>query len=344
MNLCYFIKKILLFLSVLVLPAPILWSQEFYWPTPDLSFSKGDLYPNFIMPTIIEKPYSGLFGLVRSNGRQFHEGIDIRATQFDSKGEALDAIFATMEGRVVYSSKIAGNSSYGRYLVLEHERTNPKVYSLYAHLKTIDPNIKVGQWIEGGTVLGRMGRSAGGYKIPKSRAHLHFEIGVRLTDSFHLFYNRMRYKTKNQHGVWNGMNLVGINALEYFMMRRKKWVGDLNDYFSTLPTAAVVRLKTGKVPDFVKRYPSFLKLPLKEDSVVGWEIEFTWFGLPKSWKSLTGKGTSSNRVSYVELIDFEKKQLAKALGRKVLHKNGNKIELGKQIKRSLEILFEVPIK
>ena len=55
-------------------------------------------------------------------------------------------------------------------------------------MHSIDKDLYIGKFIEEGTIIGRMGRSAGGYIIPKSKSHLHFEIGfaqiiIMLVDS-----------------------------------------------------------------------------------------------------------------------------------------------------------------
>ena len=159
----------------------VLHAQQFYWPTPDRAFHEGHSYDKFITPTLPDKPYSGLFGCVRNNGRKFHEGIDLRATMFDKRGEATDPIYATMDGTIVHINAVAGNSSYGRYIVIEHRGTTPAIYSLYSHLRFIDASISVGKEVKGGDVIGVMGRSAAGYTIPKHRAHLHFELGFRVS-------------------------------------------------------------------------------------------------------------------------------------------------------------------
>jgi murein DD-endopeptidase MepM/ murein hydrolase activator NlpD len=331
-------------LIILVISQISLIGQDFYWPTPHQAFSQGQDYSEFIQPTIIEKPYSGLFGCVRNNGTRFHEGIDIRPLDRDKNGEAVDSVYATMDGRIVHISKVAGNSSYGRYVVIEHEKAVPMVYSLYAHLSTIATDIKVGQWVEGGRILGIMGRSAGGYTIPKERAHLHFEIGFRLTDNFEPFYKRKKFQVRNQHGIWNGMNLVGMNSLEYFMMRRQRHVENLEDYIKTLPSAYVVRVLSTKTPDFVQRYPSLVELQTNNDRAIGWDIEFTWFGLPKHWRVVTGQGTLPPNSFRADLIHFEKDELAKSLCRRTLTKSGSEIGIGKSTKTFLELLFGTPVK
>ena len=56
-----------------------------------------------------------------------------------------------------------------------------------------------------------MGRSAGGYAIPKDRAHVHFEIGLKLSDNFDSWFTWKKFGSPNQHENWNGMNLMGLD-------------------------------------------------------------------------------------------------------------------------------------
>lgn len=112
-------------------------------------------------------------------------------------------------------SRVAGKSSYGRYVVLEHPGVTPAVYTLYAHLGSVTSGLSVGQTSNKEQVLGIMGRSASGYAIPKDRAHLHFEIGLMLSRSFQLWYVGRKFGSPNDHGLWNGMNLVGMDPLVF---------------------------------------------------------------------------------------------------------------------------------
>src|SRR5205085_1919765 len=121
------------------------------------------------------------FGGVRSGGARFHEGIDIKCVSRDRAGEPLDNVFAAMNGVVRYINASAGDSNYGRYIVLEHTEVAPAVYTLYAHLARIAPNLRPGDRVTAGQVIATMGHSSGALPIPKDRAHLHFEIGLAVT-------------------------------------------------------------------------------------------------------------------------------------------------------------------
>ncbi len=253
------------------------------WPTPNPAFQQGQPIEKFVQPTVSGDPRSGLFGCVRNDGSKFHEGLDLFPIRRDRRGEALDPIYAILPGRVAYISETAGHSSYGRYLVLVHEGEQSAWHSLYAHLARIDPGIEVGAQVEAGTVLGLMGRSAAGYTIPRSRAHLHLELGFRLSDDFQDWFDRQRFGSRNRHGVWNGMNLVSIDPLAFYQGMRRGEVEDFHGFLRRQPVAARIRVHSRSIPDFVERYPALLARPYAGRQVVAWDIAFTEFGVPFEW-------------------------------------------------------------
>ena len=66
----------------------------------------------------------------------------------------------------------------------------------------------------GGKVLGVMGHSSTNETaIPKERAHLHFEVGLLLSEKFQAWYDAEEDNrgTPNQHGIFNGQNLMGFD-------------------------------------------------------------------------------------------------------------------------------------
>ena len=157
--------------------------MQVVWPTENPPVDMRDSFFSLLQPTASKEIQSGNFGCVRSDGHQFHEGIDLRAFSRDSRGEATDVINSVLPGVVVYTNSVRSKSSYGRYVVVEHHDGEMYFLTLYAHLKSIQPGISRGQAVQGGQRIGTMGRSAS-YTIPKHRAHLHFEVCLRLTDRF----------------------------------------------------------------------------------------------------------------------------------------------------------------
>lgn len=273
---------------------------DIVFPTPNKTWTTGRI-ADFVQPTVSGDPESGLYGCVRSGGAQFHEGFDIRPTARDRHGEATDPVFAAMDGIVRHVSLSPGKSSYGRYIVIEHPEQSPAVYTLYAHLARAEPGIAPGVRVRRGQTIATMGRSAGGYAIPKDRAHLHFEIGLRLSDDFQSWYEWKKFGNPNEHGRYNGMNLVGIDPLDFLRQWRAGRVDNFQQYFDRQRGVVRVRVATTRVPDFIQRYPALLRKPI-DALVAGWEVEFNSGGVPVAWTPLSAREISGLRLNDVEVV------------------------------------------
>jgi murein DD-endopeptidase MepM/ murein hydrolase activator NlpD len=287
------------------------------WPTPSTAWAEGKPPAQWLQHAGSGDPATGGFGGVRSGGTRFHEGIDIRPVGRAKNGEATDSVFAAMAGVVRHVVSSPGQSSYGRHVVVEHTGVAPAVYTLYAHLARIEPGIRAGTNVAAGQAQGLMGHSSGGYMIPAARAHLHFEIGVAITGDFQAWYERRRFGSRNEHGMWNGMNLVGVDPVAFFDAWRAGRMATVRDFFLTQPTAVRLRVATFRTPDFVTRYPALLTKPLPFGPVAGWEVRFTWTGLPFAWTPLTAAevaGLPSGQPQFLEVdAAVERRERSKSL-------------------------------
>jgi murein DD-endopeptidase MepM/ murein hydrolase activator NlpD len=293
-------------LLTLILPG-LLAEAGIVWPTPNPAFQEGQPIEDFIQPTSSGRIESGLFGCVRNDGARFHEGIDLFPLFRDRSREATDPIYAVLPGRVAYINTVAGHSSYGRYIIVEHPQVTPAVHTLYAHMRSIAPDLTIGSTVESGTVLGVMGRSAGGYTIPRERAHLHFEIGFRYSDRFQNWFDHQNFGSRNHHGVWNGMNMVGIDPLDFYTQLRNGSIASIKQYLEQESIAAIIRVHRSQIPDFVTRYPALLKRPLDRNrEVVAWDIYFTWYGLPLVWDPLYRDEGISGNAGSVQILRYNR--------------------------------------
>ena len=277
---------------------------NFVWPTPNKAWEQGRGIESFIQPTVSGDPESGLFGCARSGGAQFHEGLDIKSVQRDRRGEPTDPVFAAMDGVVRYVAHIAGESNYGRYIVLEHPGLTPAVYTLYAHLARVEPDIRPGATVKAGQVIALMGHSSSG-SIPRDRAHLHFEIGLRVADNFDLWYHVKKFGNRNEHGIWNGMNLMGFDPLDFLRQWRAGRVDDFQQYLDRMHAVVRVRVVTTRVPDFIQRYPALLQKPLPAGFVGGWEIACNATGLPFAWTPLAASEVAGQKPGAVEILSVD---------------------------------------
>lgn len=306
------------------------------WPTNGPSIIQGKTPESFIQDTGTGKIESGLFGCFRNNGSRFHEGIDIKASSRNRKNESTNPIYAAMDGEVAYVNKISGNSAYGRYIVLVHTNGSIPFYSLYAHLSEIDGSVIIGKKINKGATIGVMGRSAS-YKIPKERAHLHFEMGLQLSSQFHNWYAKQQFDSKNHHGNWNGMNLHGFDPLDCYYYLIKNPSRSIKDYILQLKTAFSICVKTNRVPAFIRKYNLMDSGPLPA-GITGWEIEFTWYGLPKKWKPLT-KALPGKEGS-ISILQYDNEMVQKYRSRKQIRLNKkNQAEVGKNLQATVDLIF-----
>jgi hypothetical protein len=320
----------------LFLPGSVL--AGLIWPTPNPAFQNGQPIESFIQPTASGVPESGLFGCVRNSGGRFHEGLDLYPLERDKHGEATDAVFSVLPGRVVHVNKTAGYSSYGRYVVVVHDQESPAFHTLYAHLASVDQDIVVGARVASGTQLGIMGRSAS-YSIPRTRAHLHFEVGFRLTHNFQAWYDRQQFGNTNRHGSWNGMNLVSINPLAFYRAIRLGKVRNLNEYLKHIPAYTRIRVQTSAIPDFVKDYPALVTRPYLGRQVVAWDIAFSKYGVPKEWTPRFAEENIVGRPGDVKVLAYSPALLQEQSCRRVLDVSGTTPKISSGTLSTLKKLF-----
>jgi hypothetical protein len=325
-------------LLVQVVASPLVLATDFVWPTPNTAFERGQGVEAFVQPTASGRPESALFGCVRNNGKRFHEGLDLAPVQARKSGRATDAILASHAGKVVHINRIAGNSSYGIYVVLEHPSLDVPIYSLYSHLRWIEPALRVGSKLKAGDRIGIMGNTAGGYHIPLSRSHLHFEVGLRLGGGFDAWYERQEFGSPNHHGSYNGMNLVGWDPLDYARyLRRNPKEGPLA-YISTLPPMVCLQVAVVRRPDFLNTYPALELAGVPPALRSGWEVYLTEWGLPVAMRAvsegqLQGLGSGQVRIKAV------RSGLSDTPCRHPVRQRGEQIELTASGRQVIELLF-----
>ena len=323
------------------LPAAVPERLQLVWPTPNPAWAEGKPPSQWLQHAGSGETESGGFGGVRSGGTHFHEGIDIRALARDRRGDPLDSVFAAMAGVVRHVSAAASDSSYGRYIVIEHTAQSPAVYTLYAHLAKIAPGLRAGDAVTAGQTIGTMGHSSGGYMIPADRSHLHFEIGVAVTRNFQAWYERRRFGSRNSHDMWNGMNLLGLDPLAFFNEWRAGRVAGTQDFFARMESAVRLRIATIRTPDFVTRYPALLTKPVSLGVVAGWDITFNWTGIPFSWTPLSAMEVAGIPLDQPRILEVNAPLLKRERSKSLAVSRGSSWSTGKDLDIVLQQLFGV---
>jgi len=213
----------LIAMAAAVLSGTAVAQSPFQFPTANHLLYESGQELKFFAPTAPDKPWtSGSFGCVRSDGWQMHEGLDILRQQTDRRGEPTDPVMATADGTVVYVSTKPALSNYGKYIVIRHVVEGLEIYSLYAHLSEIQPGIAAGRAVKGGEVIAILGHTSNtGERITKDRAHCHFELNVFVNEHFAGWYRKNFPGDRNDHGIWNGQNLNGLDPREILLGERE---------------------------------------------------------------------------------------------------------------------------
>jgi murein DD-endopeptidase MepM/ murein hydrolase activator NlpD len=227
----------------------------------------------FFQPIEPQRPDSGKYGCVRigrsgEDGSGFHEGIDIRCLQRDRRGEPTDAVVAIADGTVVYVNPLSGASNYGIYIVVKHRWHDAELYSLYAHLSAVAARINPGASVHKGQPLGTMGRTSTDFRggIPKERAHVHLEIDV-LTNPHFAAWALRRNKKPIEHGVFNGNNLLGLDAAAFLVAAHADPQFSVQRFLDAQPPAFTVYFDARDPFPFLIQNPWLFRIPRDDGSL-----------------------------------------------------------------------------
>ena len=273
--------------------------QPFQFPTANHALYEIGNELKFFAPTAPDKPWTtGSFGCVRTDGRKIHEGIDIRCLQRDRHGEPTDAVMAAANGTVVYFSTKSALSNYGKYIVIRHIVEDIEIYSLYAHLSEIQPGLKIGQPVRAGEVIATMGRTSNtGETITKDRAHVHFELNVFINEGFPGWYKKNFPSQRNDHGIWNGQNLDGLDPREILIAEHNPAAKfSLLNFLRGQTELCRVFVRATNFP-YLKRYPMLvLSNPIAQrEGLAGYEVALNYNGvafalMPRAASEIHGQG------------------------------------------------------
>jgi murein DD-endopeptidase MepM/ murein hydrolase activator NlpD len=225
---------------------------------------------------------------------RLHEGIDIRPLQRDANGEPLDAVRAIAPGVVVHASETAGYSNYGRYVVVEHRFDGCKYYSLYGHLSSI--TVRSGQRVQQRDQLGVMGHTGEG--LNQARAHVHLELNLVLSRQFESWHATFFPNEPNRHGLYNGLNLVGLDIARLFLALQKQPGLTIPEFLAEEETLYRVLVPASKNFDLAKFYP-WMVSQKPAGAPASWEVSFNRAGVPLKIQP-GAKPVSEPELSYLK--------------------------------------------
>lgn len=274
-----FIASVLLAFAALI-PSK---AEIFALPTQNRAIFKQGGEDEYFVPTVGKTWTAGTFGCVRTDGHQMHEGLDIKCTQRDKRGEPTDEVFASASGRVAYLNSKPGLSNYGRYIVLQHEIEGLPIYTIYAHLNRFADGLKVGDSVKQGETIAIMGRTSNTRSgISKERGHLHFEIDLRLNARYADWHKAKLPGQRNDHGNWNGKNFAGIDPRLILLEQHKAGASfSLLNFIRSRPELCRVLVKDTKFAYLRDYAPLIKRNPAAEKAgVAGYELVLDFDGVP----------------------------------------------------------------
>src|SRR3954464_5636608 len=336
------VATLFLFAALAVVPTASGEPLNIVLPTDNDALLRGD-GPAFYQ--FIDRDYQGekstpweggRYGFVRnpketSSGiiyTRLHEGIDIKPLRRDASGEPLDAVRAIAPGVVVHASQTAGWSNYGRYVVVEHRFDGCKYYSLYGHLSSVA--VRPGQHVQQRDQLGVMGHTGEG--LNQARAHVHLELNLMLSREFEAWHAASFKNDPNHHGLYNGLNLVGIDIARLYLALQKRPNLTIPEFLAEEETLYRVLVPRSHNFDLAKFYPWMVQQS-GEGGAAGWEVSFNRAGVPLKIQA-SAKAVAEPELSYLKPggVDAGILTMDRIAGRGA---NGHLTDKGKQFMRLL---------
>jgi murein DD-endopeptidase MepM/ murein hydrolase activator NlpD len=313
-------------------PPPV----AFRFPTANRALLEAGGEERFFVGTVGKPWTSGMFGCVRTEGLQLHEGLDIRCLQRDRRGEPVDPVMATADGVVAYVNLKAGLSNYGIYLILRHQVDGLEVYSLYAHLAQVTPGLRPGQAVRAGDVIATMGQTANTRQgISRDRAHLHFELNLLIHDRFEAWHKK-NVGSRNDHGLYNGQNFLGLDPRLLLLSSHRFTTNfNLHRFLSVQQELCRVAVRATNFP-WLHRYSVLVRPQAIPGAIAGYELHLDYVGvpvrvLPRTDAELPGR----ERFTLLE-VNEEVQRLYPC--RRLVVRNGTRWELGRNGLRLLDLL------
>jgi hypothetical protein len=136
-----------------------------------------------------------------------------------------------------------------------------------------------------------------GTGINRERAHLHLELCLMFSRQFDAWYSTFFRKDPNRHGLYNGMNLAGIDVACLYLALRKNPTLTIPAFLAGEETFYKVTLPDARHFDLPTLYPWMSTAGKRSGS--SWEVSFARSGVPLRIEP-TDRRVAQPEVSYVK--------------------------------------------
>jgi peptidoglycan LD-endopeptidase LytH len=313
--------------------------EPFRLPTANRALFEPGQQDKFFVGTVGKSWESGCFGCVRSDGWQMHEGLDIRCLQRDKRGEPIDSVMAVADGTVAYINKRPSLSNYGNYVVLKHRLNDVEIYSLYAHLREVQSSLKVGQVVTGGQAIATMGRTSNTREgISKDRAHVHLEFNFLINERFAAWYKKSSPGQRNDHGMWNGQNMLGIDPKLVFLAERDQGSKfNLVNFLKNQTELCRVLVRKPEI-SWAKRYGVLVRNnpTANREGTAGYELALNFNGVP--FELIPRAASEIKSSSKYQLLSVNEAEYRRNPCRKLVAQRGSRWTLAPRGTSLLDLL------
>jgi hypothetical protein len=141
-----------------------------------------------------------------------------------------------------------------------------------------------------------------GTGINRERAHLHLELCLMFSRQFEGWYNTFFRNDANRHGLYNGMNLAGLDVARFFLALRKNPALTIPEFLAAEETFYKITLPKAQHFDLLTLYPWMLAAGKRSGS--SWEVSFASSGVPLRIES-SDKRVAQPEVSYIKSSSSE---------------------------------------
>jgi murein DD-endopeptidase MepM/ murein hydrolase activator NlpD len=190
---------------------------------------------------------------------------------------------ATADGVVAYVNRKAGLSNYGNYLLVRHQIEGLEIYSLYAHLSSVRADLNPGRPVRAGETIATLGRTSNTrQRISKDRAHVHFELDFVVNPRFDQWHVERLPGQRNDHGNWNGQNLLGIDPRWVFLAQAQHGTNfSLLRFMQSQVELCRVAVHGTRLPWLNACAPLIQRNPVADrEGVAGYELTLNFNGVP----------------------------------------------------------------
>jgi hypothetical protein len=146
-----------------------------------------------------------------------------------------------------------------------------------------------------------------GSGITRTRAHLHLEIALMLS----AHYVEYSAKQNNLHGLFNGMNLAGLDVAAFYLAHKEKPGLTVSHFLASYPVYFQVTIPNDGPVEMASRYPWMIS-GNSATPCPSWEIAFSETGMPLSFTA-SDRQVAMPQITMVRRSDIPHKYRTRGL-------------------------------